>query len=37
MLDAYFKARKWNSKGIPTKQKLAELGLNKMAKDIGAA
>ena len=37
MLDAYFKARKWNSKGIPTKQKLAELGLNKIAKDIGAA
>jgi len=37
MLNAYFKARKWNSKGIPTKQKLADLGLNKIAKDIGAA
>jgi len=37
MLNAYFKARSWNSDGIPTKEKLIELGLNKAAKEIGAA
>ncbi|RLI42557.1 aldehyde ferredoxin oxidoreductase [Candidatus Bathyarchaeota archaeon] len=37
MLRAYFKARGWSSDGIPTKQKLTELGLNKIAKDVGAA
>ncbi|UCE15380.1 MAG: aldehyde ferredoxin oxidoreductase family protein [Candidatus Bathyarchaeota archaeon] len=37
MLNAYFKARNWNSAGIPTKEKLVELGLNKIAKKIGAA
>jgi len=36
MLDGYFEARGWNSDGIPTKEKLIELGLNKVAKDVGA-
>jgi aldehyde:ferredoxin oxidoreductase len=35
MLDAYFDARGWTSNGIPTKQKLGELGLDDLAKDIG--
>ncbi len=37
MLGAYFEARGWSSDGIPTKQKLAELELSKIAKDIGVA
>ena len=37
MLNAYFEARGWNSDGVPTKEKLTELGLNKVAKDVGAA
>ena len=37
MLGAYFEARDWSNDGIPTKQKLTELGLNKVAKDVGAA
>ncbi|MDH5713680.1 MAG: aldehyde ferredoxin oxidoreductase family protein [Candidatus Bathyarchaeota archaeon] len=37
MLNAYFEARGWNSDGIPTKEKLTELGLKKVAKDVGAA
>jgi len=37
MLDAYFGGRGWNSEGIPAKEKLIELGLNKVAKEIGAA
>jgi len=37
MLNAYFEGRGWNSDGIPTKEKLIELGLNKIAKEIGAA
>ncbi len=37
MLDAYFESRSWNSDGVPTKEKLIELGLNKVAKEIGAA
>jgi len=36
MLDAYFEARGWNSDGIPKKEKLIELGLNEVAKDVGA-
>ena len=36
MLNAYFEARGWTSDGIPTKEKLIELGLNGIAKDIGA-
>lgn len=35
MLDAYFDARGWTSDGIPTKQKLGELGLDDVAKDVG--
>lgn len=35
MLNAYFKARGWNSKGVHTKRKLVELGLEDIAKDIG--
>jgi len=37
MLNAYFEARGWNSNGIPTKEKLTELGLDKIAKEIGVA
>jgi aldehyde:ferredoxin oxidoreductase len=37
MLGAYFEARGWSNDGIPTKQKLTELGLSKIAKDVGAA
>ncbi len=37
MLGAYFEARGWSSDGIPTKQKLTELELSKIAKDVGAA
>jgi len=36
MLNAYFEARGWNSDGVPTKEKLTELGLDKVAKEIGA-
>lgn len=36
MLGAYFAARGWTQEGIPTKRKLAELGLNRVAKDVGA-
>jgi len=35
MLNAYYEARGWNNEGIPTKQKLSELGLEDVAKDIG--
>jgi aldehyde:ferredoxin oxidoreductase len=35
MLNAYFKARGWSAEGIPRKQKLNELGLEKIAKEIG--
>lgn len=34
MLNAYFKAREWTDQGIPTRQKLSELGLDEIAKDI---
>jgi len=34
MLNAYYEARGWNSEGIPTKQRLSELGLEDVAKDI---
>lgn len=36
MLDAYFKARGWNIQGIPAKQKLCDLGLDKIAQDINS-
>ena len=36
MLDAYFEARSWTQNGIPTRSKLSKLGLNRVAKDIGA-
>ena len=36
MLNAYFEARGWTSEGIPTKDKLTQLGLDDIAKDIGA-
>ena len=36
MLGAYFEARSWTQKGIPTKSKLTKLGLNRVAKDVGA-
>ncbi|MEM2917829.1 MAG: aldehyde ferredoxin oxidoreductase family protein, partial [Candidatus Bathyarchaeia archaeon] len=35
MLDAYFEARGWDIKGIPTKRKLLELGLDDLVKDLG--
>jgi aldehyde:ferredoxin oxidoreductase len=35
MLEAYFNSRGWTSEGIPTKQKLRELGLDDVAKDVG--
>jgi aldehyde:ferredoxin oxidoreductase len=35
MLDAYFNSRVWSSDGIPTKQKLGELGLDDVGKDVG--
>jgi aldehyde:ferredoxin oxidoreductase len=37
MLNAYFEGRGWNGDGLPTKEKLIELGLNKVAKEIGTA
>jgi len=36
MLGAYFEARGWNSNGIPTKEKLTELGLDKVAREMRA-
>lgn len=35
MLDAYFSSRGWTSDGIPTKQKLGELGLDDVGEDVG--
>ena len=32
MLNAYFEARGWSSEGIPTKVKLAELGIEDVAE-----
>jgi len=37
MLDAYYEARGWDKDGIPTKQKLASLGLSDVAADTKAA
>jgi aldehyde:ferredoxin oxidoreductase len=37
MLDEYYQFRGWDREGIPTKQKLEELGLGYMAEQIGAA
>ncbi len=34
LLDWYYEARGWDKDGIPTKQKLTELGLEDMAKDL---
>ena len=34
MLDDYYQARGWNNKGVPTKAKLKELGLEKYALDL---
>lgn len=36
MLDQYYTTRGWTKKGIPTKQKLIELGLEDVADEIGA-
>jgi len=35
MLNAYFEARGWSKEGTPQKQKLAELGLEDIAEDVG--
>ncbi|MFC1958797.1 aldehyde ferredoxin oxidoreductase C-terminal domain-containing protein [Chloroflexota bacterium] len=37
MLDEYYQFRGCNHEGIPTKQKLEELGLGDIAEQIGAA
>ena len=37
MLDEYYQFRGWDQEGIPTKQKLEELGLSYIAEQIGAA
>ncbi|MFC1958555.1 aldehyde ferredoxin oxidoreductase family protein [Chloroflexota bacterium] len=37
MLDEYYQFRGWDQEGIPTKQKLDELGLSYIAEQIGAA
>ncbi len=37
MLDEYYQFRGWDHEGIPTKQKLEELGLGYIAEQIGAA
>ncbi|MBI4283136.1 MAG: aldehyde ferredoxin oxidoreductase family protein [Chloroflexi bacterium] len=37
MLDEYYQYRGWDREGTPTKQKLDELGLSHIAKEIGAA
>lgn len=34
MLDEYYKTRGWNEDGIPTKEKLLELGLTEQAKEL---
>ena len=35
MLDAYYKLRGWDKNGIPTRQKLEELGLSDVAEALG--
>jgi aldehyde:ferredoxin oxidoreductase len=35
MLNAYFDARDWNRDGLPRKEKLIELRLEKIAEDVG--
>lgn len=35
LLDRYYELRKWTKNGIPTREKLAELGLEKVADDLG--
>lgn len=37
MLDEYYEARKWNSNGIPTAEKLISLGLEDAVKDLPKA
>ncbi len=37
LLKDYYKARGWNERGIPTKEKLEELGLAEAAKELGIA
>jgi len=34
MLDEYYEARGWNKNGIPTPEKLQELGLEDTVKDL---
>jgi len=34
LLDAYYKTREWTSDGIPTKEKLVDLGLEDIVEDI---
>jgi len=35
LLDEYYQFRGWNKNGIPTPEKLKELGLDEVIKDIG--
>lgn len=37
MLDEYYQFKGWNREGVPTKQKLEELGLGCIAPQIGSA
>ncbi len=35
LLDEYYRFRGWDENGVPTRAKLAELGLEEIIKDIG--
>jgi len=35
-LDSYYEGRGWNKEGIPSKERLAELGLTKEVEEVGA-
>jgi len=34
MLDEYYRRRKWTNGGIPTEEKLTELGLENLVADL---
>ena len=34
MLDEYYRLRGWDRNGVPTREKLKELGLEDVAKDL---
>jgi len=34
MLDEYYRLRGWTEQGVPTKDKLRELGLDSIAEDL---